>query len=280
MKSALLHTNLSEEDNLVLEFAEGLPALGVRRAVLSSVVDVSGMEGPVIVAKVDKVLDELRELAGPLRVAGLDVDVRVPTGQIEHELLALAAETHVDVMVSGSHGKSKLDRIVGGSVSETLLSEAECPSLFVRFDLLRNSPRPAWLARDFGRTLVLTTDFSGSANRAFMAVLELPPESVGTLYLLHVMDPLVSESARRRLEDGVEFQLRNLVELAAERGLQARPVIRTGELPRAVLNELNERRATGCVAGTRGRGAFTDALLGGLSVALLRQASCPVMVVP
>jgi nucleotide-binding universal stress UspA family protein len=47
-----------------------------------------------------------------------------------------------------------------------------------------------------------------------------------------------------------------------------------------VLEELDERRATGVITGTRGRNAIQEAILGSVSQTLLRQASCPVMIVP
>ncbi len=43
---------------------------------------------------------------------------------------------------------------------------------------------------------------------------------------------------------------------------------------------MDERRATGVIVGNRGRNALQEAMLGSVSMTLLRQASCPVLVVP
>jgi len=280
LRSVLIPADFTEETRLLTGFAAGLGALGVRRAVLAHCVEASGLEGPVIVASVDRARERIWDTAGDMAAAGLDVEVRVVTGETAHAMIALASETHVDAVVSGTHGKTVLDRLLGGSVSEDLLANADRPSLFCRFRLLRNAGKPSDLARGMGRTLVIPTDFSASSLRALNTALELPKGSVGMLYLLHVLDGAFSGDALRKAEEGVEFQLANMVAMAAERGITARSVIRRGEPGREVLRELDERRASGVFTGSRGCGVWTEAVLGSVSMMLLRQASCPVMVVP
>nr|MDA3937521.1 universal stress protein [Actinomycetota bacterium] len=113
-----------------------------------------------------------------------------------------------------------------------------------------------------------------------MAALELPGASVGTLYFLHVIDDSLSGDKKRKAEEGADFQLGNWIELAAEQGITARAVIRQGDPRREVLREMNERRATGVIVGNRGRNVLQEAMLGSVSMTIMRLASCPVMVVP
>jgi nucleotide-binding universal stress UspA family protein len=280
LRSVLLPADLTENSALLVQFAAGLAALGVRRVVLGHSVEASGMEGPVIVAAVDRARERLRESAAVLADAGLDTEVRVVTGPPSSALIALASEAHVDAVVAGSSGKGVLDRFLGGSVSEELLVQAERPTLFVRFALLANAADPAALLKALGRTLVLPTDFSSSSMRALTVALGLPKGFVGTLYLVHVVDPALSEEALRKAEQGAEFQLRNMAAMAAESGITARSVIRRGDPKREILREIDERRASGVITGTRGRSAISEAVMGSVSLTMLRQASCPVLVVP
>lgn len=280
LRSVLVPADLTPNTSLLMRFAAGLPALGVRRIVLAHSVEASGMEGPVIVASVDRAREKLRELAAALAEKGLDTEVRVVAGAASSALLALASEAHVDAIVAGTSGKTVLSRLVAGSVSEDILISAERPMMFVRFELLRNAADPAALLGAFGRTLVLPTDFSASSMRALTATLELPKGFIGTLFLVHVVDPTLSGDAARKAEEGAEFQLQNMAAMAAERGVTAKSVIRRGDPRREALRELDERRAGGVVTGTRGRGALSEAVMGSVSLTLLRQASCPVLVVP
>lgn len=280
LRSVMLPVDSSDECRLVLRFVEGLPALGTRRVVLGHVVEASGMEGPIIASKVDLARDQLRELARPLVDAGLDVEVRVETGDQVQGLIGIANETHVGAVICGSHGKGILTKLLAGSLSERIAGEANVPVMLVRFDLLRTRKDPAEYARSFGRALILPTDFSASSTRALLGVLQMPARALGTLYLLHVLDAGLSGEKRRKAEDGAEFQLANQRKIAEDQGVSARGVIRFGDPKRAVLQEANERRATGIVVGSRGQNLLQEAVLGSTSMTLIRQASCPVMIVP
>jgi universal stress protein E len=280
IRSVLIPVDLTPQVDLIVRFGVGLPVLGVKRIVLGHVVDVSGMEGPVIASEVDRAREAVREAAAPLKAAGIEFEVRVATGsEPSEELLSLAVDANVDAIVCGSHGKGTMERLIAGSVSEEVIVSAEVPSMMVRYGLLETLEDPADLVRTFGRTLVLTTDFSAASTRALMAVLDLPRGSVSTLYIVHALDPALEGEKLRKSEEGAEFQLRNMADMAAQKGVSARPVVRQGDPGRVVLREIDERRATGVVAGTRGRGALTEALLGSVSLTLVRQASCPVLIV-
>jgi nucleotide-binding universal stress UspA family protein len=279
LRTVLLPTDLDEGSDLMLAFAEGLPALGVRRVVLTRVVESTGLEGPVIAAEVDETRGRLREAAAPLEAAGLAVETRIPTGVPQDTIMALAQELHVDAIVCGSHGRSVVDQLFLGSVSDRIVREGGPPRFVARFDLLRNSAEPKRLCSSFGSRLLLATDFSAPATRAFMRILDLPKTTIGTLYVLHAIDPALSGTARRRSEEGAEFELRNLCSMAAEKGISAHPVIGVAEAAHAILAEIDDRRITGVVCGTRGRSPLQEALLGSVSNTLLRQATCPVMVV-
>lgn len=281
IRSVMIAADLSPECNLVLRFAEGLPTLGVKRIVLGHVVEASGMEGPVIAAKVDKAREDIRALASRLTDAGLDVEIRVSTGDATHALLALATESHVNAVVCGTHGRGIISKLFAGSVSEEIAVQANVPTMLARFDLLRTREGdPASFARDFGKQVLLPTDFSSSSTRALMHVLELPKGAVSMLYLMHVLDPNLSGDALERAREGAGFELDNLRKMAEQAGITARCVVKQGPALRTILQEANERRVTGIVVGTRGQNPLQEAVLGSTSMTLVRQASAPVIIVP
>ncbi len=282
LRNILLSADLTPDFEHIADFACGLPELGTKRVVLGHVIDASGMEGPVIAAEIDRAREAVRESAAALDCTDLEIEVRISAGDEEASdgLLALAAGSRADALVCGTHGKGPMERLIAGSVSEEILANADLPVLMARYSLLRNAEDAANMARRFGRTLVLTTDFSAASTRAFMSVLDLPKAALGTLYLLHAVDPSLERTKAQKAEEGAEFQLRNWASMAEQKGITARPVVRHDDAAKAALQEVDERRATGVVAGTRGRGALTEALLGSVSLTLVRQASCPVLIVP
>lgn len=280
LRSVLIPTDFSLESDLLLRFAQGLDACGVERVVLGHIVEASGMEGPIIAKHVDKVRDRIQAKVHGLRDQGLRVEIRIGTGEPSSGLLALAAESHVDGVVCGTHGKGAITKFFSGSVSEDLLRGSFTPMMLVRFPLLRNAEDASGVAKRFGQKLVLPTDFSSASMRALMAALELPSKNIGTLYFLHVLDASLTGDKKRKAEDGAEFQMKNWIAMAAEQGITARAVIRQGDPRQEALREMDERRATGVIVGNRGRNALQEAMLGSVSMTLLRQASCPVLVVP
>lgn len=279
--SVMVPCDFSDEFEYVAAFIHGLPALGVDRVVLGHVVEASGLEGPVIAAKVDRARASAHTYADPLTAAGIDIEVRVSTGtDAARELLAIAIESGVDMVAAGTHAKEGLAKLVERSVSEEVVWHADVPVLLVRYELLRNAEFPAALASSYARTLLVGTDFSHAAERCFAAVLALPPKAVGTAFILHTIDPNLPDDRRAEAEASADVALRDMVARAAEKGITARSVIRTGDPVRTMLQEANERRATGIVVGTRGRNPIAGEFLGSVSLTLLRQASCPVMIVP
>jgi nucleotide-binding universal stress UspA family protein len=274
LTTVLVPTDLSAAQEGVIRFVTGLLTLGVRRAVCCHVVDATGLEGPVIVAKVDAARAALQRAVAPLRAAGLEVDLRVPTGDPERELLMIASEEHVEAIVCGSSGKSAADRLFVGSVSERLARDAGVPSLTLRFDMLRAVEDPADLARRFARLLLVPTDFSATAARALNLALSFPKQAVGAMRLLNVVAG--ADSAERE----AVAQLRMLAEVAKGRGVHATPVVGHGAPERAILKEIDASGITGVVVGTRGRSTLQEALMGSVSMTLIRQAPVPVLVVP
>ena len=74
--------------------------------------------------------DELEHTAAALSTA--QVDKRIEIGDVAKTICRLAEELGVDVIVVGSHGRTGLERLFLGSVSEHVVRHAPCPVLVVR----------------------------------------------------------------------------------------------------------------------------------------------------
>jgi len=273
LSCVLLPTDLSPFQDMVMRFVAGLTGVGLKRVICCHVVDATGLEGPVIDSKVKAAYALMERSTHALLDAGLEVEIRVATGDPETELLAVGAAELVDAIVCGSSGKNAADRLFIGSVSERLVRDGGVPCLTVRYDLLRTAEDPGDMARRFGRMMLVPTDFSGPAARALNLALSLPHPSVGAVRVFNV------------LPDGdgdvkVDAQLRALVEIAKARGVQAIPVIGHGAPEKAILREIQGAGITGVIVGSRGRTALQEALMGSVSMTLMRQAPCPVLIVP
>jgi nucleotide-binding universal stress UspA family protein len=274
ISTMLVPVSLDDRDERVLKFACGLSVQSVKRVIVATSVRETGLEAPVFAAEVDRARERLAAMAAPLRGdCGMEIELRVVTGDPTDAILALVQQTGVDVICLGTHGKSMAHYLFRGSISEDLFSSGRVRAMAVRHELLDSADDPGELARGFGKRLVVATDFSEAAKRAFLSAFDRPVEAIGELHILHVGEDLSEEAARARLD--------RLVEQAGERGVKAIAVLRSGDPAQATLDYLDEIDATGVITGQSGHGsALKQFVFGWVPLRLLREAPCPVVVQP
>jgi nucleotide-binding universal stress UspA family protein len=199
-----------------------------------------------------------------------------------------AARSDADVIVCGSRGQGQLARALLGSTSTSLLHHADRPLLIVP---------PGDAGGDEGPS-VLAWDGSDGARAAIAAAARLLParpavvfhawssplgrsyadEAVGLVPLAHAqevvrtVDELFASRGAELAEEGAE--------LARASGLEARALAAEAHdgAWRAIAAAAREEDAAVIVAGSRGRGALTAAVLGSVSAALAHNAELPVLI--
>jgi nucleotide-binding universal stress UspA family protein len=92
-------------------------------------------------------LERLWELDRTIRVAGGTVaGAHLRIGEVEEEVVHLAEELEVDLIVVGTRGKSVIRRALMGSVSDSVVRHAPCPVVVARSqetdDKRTGGPRP------------------------------------------------------------------------------------------------------------------------------------------
>ena len=193
-------------------------------------------------------------------------------------VLKKAQEWKPDLIVVGSHGRSALDRIVLGSVSQKVVTEARCP---VRVSRGREK-QPESAVR-----IVVGVDGSPGADAAVRAVAQRswPPDT--TAYVVAVVDAVLTSASLWRpgqgdtpdAQDRVQALLEAAVEQLRAAGLTASPYMLTGN-PKQALIEAAERWDADCIfVGARGLRGIGGFLLGSVSTAVSTRAPCSVEVI-
>jgi nucleotide-binding universal stress UspA family protein len=78
-----------------------------------------------------------------LATSGVTARARVETGVAWQEILRVAREDQADVIVMGTHGRTGVNRLLLGSVTERVVRQAPCPVLTVRApEAARKGARP------------------------------------------------------------------------------------------------------------------------------------------
>jgi nucleotide-binding universal stress UspA family protein len=205
--------------------------------------------------------------------------VHVEKGSPAAALEALAEKGEADVIVLGSTHRGHFGSVAPGSVAEHLLRGARCRLMI--------APK-GYASRDHSedRLRVVAVGFNGtSESRAALdEAVELARKFKGSMRVIGVMTPMpgvgAAAAAATDPSAGPDFQTQ-LYEAVAELPpeLRALPVLEKGD----AVQKLLEDAGVGVdllVLGSRGFGPVMRLLIGSVSSRVIRQAPCPVMVVP
>ena len=205
--------------------------------------------------------------------------IHVEKGSPADALGALAERGEADLIVLGSTHHAHFGSVSPGSVAEHLLHGARC-----RLVIAPKGYGSADHSQD--RLRVAAVGFNGMAE-SFAALDEaarLATKFGGSLRVIGVATPIpaagVAAAAHADAEAGPDFQTQlneAVAELPPE--LRAQPVFQRGD-PVEKLLEDAEVGVDLLVLGSRGFGPLMRLLIGSVSSRVIRQAPCPVLVVP
>jgi nucleotide-binding universal stress UspA family protein len=97
----------------------------------------TGLAEPMPIADIadqleDSAEEQLPKLAECEECAGLNVEEVIVHGDAAAEIVRVAAERKVDLIVISSHGRTGLGRMIFGSTAEAIVRHASCPVLVVK----------------------------------------------------------------------------------------------------------------------------------------------------
>jgi nucleotide-binding universal stress UspA family protein len=144
IRSILLPTDFSECGNYALSYASSLARTFGASIICVHVIEpmvptvgYSGMTEPLPIADISDQLEdsaerELPKIAECDECAGLDVEELIVHGEAAAEIVRVAKDRKVDLIIISSHGRTGLGRILFGSTAEAVVRHASCPVLVVK----------------------------------------------------------------------------------------------------------------------------------------------------
>ncbi len=144
IRSILLPTDFSECGNYALTYATSLArTFGASIICVHAIepivpsVGYSGMTEPLPIADITEQLEDsagraLPKLAECEECEGLEVEELIVHGDAASEIVRVARERNVDLIVISSHGRTGLGRMLFGSTAEAVVRHASCPVLVVK----------------------------------------------------------------------------------------------------------------------------------------------------
>ncbi|WP_254768467.1 universal stress protein [Salinilacihabitans rarus] len=211
----------------------------------------------------------------------LDVTTAVRWGTPFQAIREYAVRREIDVIAMGTKGRTGLDRVLLGSVTENVLRTARTPVLAVPPDAGVSEPGEVALER-----LLLPTDGSDGAAIATEWGIALATRLESMVHAVYSVDTSrlsgdrAPEDLIRALERHGKAALEAVRERAEEADVGVSESIATGPPARVVLAYASDRDADLIVMGTHGQTGIGQWFLGSVTENVVRGADVPVFCVP
>lgn len=190
------------------------------------------------------------------------------------ELIEQVADKEgVDLIVVASHGTSGIERLLLGSVAETILRKTTRPVLIV-------GPQCCIEQNPF-RSIVLATDLKTTGLRAAQYASALAQQFHARLTLLHVVEKRQSAEGRdsKVFEESIKKELQNLLPAKADELCMIERRVAYGVLAEAILIAIEKNTASLLVVGLRARPVMSDHAAWSTLSNIIRQAKCGVLAI-
>ena len=261
----------------------------------------------------DKHIRNAQELLEDLiKEVTIEHEIIISKGRPADEISRLALKEKINMVITANHGKSGINRLLIGSVTEKLMKTLHCPFLVMHTRDHDFIPRDGYEMKL--KKILVGCDFSHSSKLAFDYGLSLAQEYQAKLYLIHVIKPTehielkasdyinaipgdympwrtsdyfeiqkkVTEENREKinkLRSRLERQLYFMVPEECRSWCAPHTAMLTGEPYKELIKYAKEQEIDMIVLGIRGHTLWEKLLVGSTTDRVIRYAPCPVLAV-
>jgi nucleotide-binding universal stress UspA family protein len=214
-------------------------------------------------------------MAGKLRKTGNDVRTKIERGSAAEVIISVASEEESSVVCMATHGRTGLDHLLYGSITEKVVRACERPVLVVpSFD--RTEPEGGVDRREWSfESILVALDGSRQAMQIIPHVAEGVRLFGSRVTLALVLDKSVGEATETRAAEHLE----GAKELFADAKVKAESVILRGHPATELLDYAPRHGHDMIMMTTHGRSGVSKWMLGSVAEKVVRRATVPVFVV-
>ena len=221
----------------------------------------------------DQTVRELREFV-KTEAGTTPIETIVIQGSTVRTIMEKAEALPADLIVLGTHGRTGFERLMLGSVTESVLRRATCPVLTVP----PRAPDAMPLGPVIFRSILCATDFSLASEAAIAYAASLAREAQAALTIMHVVEhaplyePVVAGSVMESMRETSLVRVREL----APHGFKASHVVAEGKPYREILRRAADDHSDLIVIGVHS-GLADRFHVGSTTNHIVRGAACPVL---
>jgi nucleotide-binding universal stress UspA family protein len=213
-------------------------------------------------------------ISGKLR--GVPHEVLTEEGNVWPTLENLIKKNEIDLVVTGTHGRGKLQKVLIGSVAEEIFRKADCAVLTVGPAVRNEQKKEVELHH-----ILFATDFGPGAEKAASYAFSLAQEHNATLSLLHVIESgaaYTEESIARQREINV-IRMKKLLPEGIENWCTPEFRVTFGAAAEEILLASRESKADLIVMGAKARNNLAGHAPLTIAYNIVSNAKCPVLTV-
>jgi nucleotide-binding universal stress UspA family protein len=200
------------------------------------------------------------------------VQAEARIGSPASEIIKKADDWESDLVFIGSHGRSGIERLVLGSVSQKVVHDAPCSVRVVRVTD-REKDAPARIVIGFDGSDDAHAAVRGVASRSWPLKTQVRiVTAIGPFYPVRTDGAKMQRSRTRDMQQAVE-------NLLGKAGLSVSSIIEEKDPRQVIIQEAENWKADSIFVGTSGHGRLGRLVLGSVSSAVAARAGCSVEVV-
>ena len=216
---------------------------------------------------------------------GIKSRIRIEVGAPNAEILSIAEEEGVDLIVIGRKKRTLMEKVYVGSHIMDILRRSTVPVLMSKY-MVQFEWENEQLTRTndhiFDRPM-LATDWSQPSENAMQSMSALK-ELAETILVVHVIDAKLSKGmdsdGRSSIEKESKSRLQNYCRKIEQSGMCAEYHLSAGKTVQELVRLSRDHRASMIVMGKTGKDWFQEYWLGGVSHQIAELSELPVLLIP
>ena len=210
--------------------------------------------------------EKFSEWADELEKSGIKAKWHVELGKPVPKIFEIAEAEDVDMIVAGRGKEDIVEKFIG-SDTEELLQYSSWPVMLMKY---LKCMKKSW---NFGRKVMLATDWSEPAQKAFNFLMKIKG-MVKEIHVVHV----VEKDEPEEIEENY-LKVEETAEKFRSEGIKAEGHVLKGDPEKKILEFAEIEKMTMIIMGTSGRSVLEALLLGSVSRDVAEHAEIPVVLV-
>jgi ACR3 family arsenite transporter len=290
-RQILFPTDFSPHAQKIMDLIPELKRAGLQEAVFLHVINPMkatrwiGVDEKFIERTRDEAYRRLKGVCDSLASAhGIAVKCLVQLGVTHQEIVRIAGEEKVSLIIMGSHGHGYFKGALLGSNTQSVMRQAKIPLLIERFRRVEGKKDLVFVSDSLFSRILYPTDFSPNSQRTMQIIEQFPKDSTQEVVVVHIQDsrvlvPYLQEKLKEFNRIDTE-RLSAIKARLASLGYRVKTILKTGIPFREINAVAEEENVSLIVMGSHGKSNVREAYTGSETEFIAMQHVRPVMVIP